>query len=693
MAIISSEKIFIDPKEEITFLVDRASGSEKERLIIVVPQSSLLLSSPVSIKILYTEIAKSKKIGIIVTEDQYGDMIARKAGFIVVSKVSQITSDIWDTALSKKLKFIDEQERRKKELLSNLGLIEPVTRDGIKEIKEIELEPVVSKKDIVIEESNIQEQGNLEIIDSSISEEVNSEEQVINNQEDSEVEKALKQFRKPRIDSKIIELDGIAIMAGGDIRSFLNKREDDKIEGNILDQDEMNNERKVKLTNSAAFAGKDFTRLVSKEKGFSLSKLFQRNRRTDISDQDSEGNSIKKAKRQRVIIIVLIIGILSLLGGTYVLAFQASSVDISIKYKKEDVSTSADILVNPNVTEVSLDPVVIPGRVLVEEKVSTSKTGEATGVGTKGTKSRGQVNFYNTSSNQVSFPAGTKIVHESTGNEYVILSDVNLQAGQVNNQVDDAYRVTDVPSEAIAFGEKYNLSSTDANTSIRFTIPGYQSTNGELEVYALLDSSFLGGTSQEFTQVSKANIDALKEKILPELKALGESKLRNQLQSLSGYTLIPETIEVTETVVSSSPKENEESPDKTFSLTVEVRISAYAISNEHLKSVAEKVILDNQTNNEGNVVVDKFQLPQITKVEKAETGYKISISTSGSVGVNLTDEQIKTAIMGKSINDTRSYFDSIEDIEDVRISFFPGFLPESLRFIPNDTARINITTR
>src|SRR5258708_5021077 len=108
MSIVSSEKIFVDPNDEIIFIVERILNSDKERVILVVPQNSILLSSYVSINILLRKFVKSKKVGILVTEDEYGKTMAEKIGFIVVAKVSQINSELWDIAKSKKVKIAEE---------------------------------------------------------------------------------------------------------------------------------------------------------------------------------------------------------------------------------------------------------------------------------------------------------------------------------------------------------------------------------------------------------------------------------------------------------------------------------------------------------------------------------------------------------------------------------------------------------
>ena len=56
MSILTAEKIFIDQKEEITFVIDRVLASDKTKVVFIIPQGALILSSPISIKILFKEV-------------------------------------------------------------------------------------------------------------------------------------------------------------------------------------------------------------------------------------------------------------------------------------------------------------------------------------------------------------------------------------------------------------------------------------------------------------------------------------------------------------------------------------------------------------------------------------------------------------------------------------------------------------
>ena len=116
MATLNSDKIFVDPKEEISFIIERVLTSEKLRIILIIPQSSIVFSNVLSLKILNRLLVEDEKLLIIVTEDKYGANISQKAGFVVVHKVSQITSDLWEIAKSKQQQILFKLQNNKKDL-------------------------------------------------------------------------------------------------------------------------------------------------------------------------------------------------------------------------------------------------------------------------------------------------------------------------------------------------------------------------------------------------------------------------------------------------------------------------------------------------------------------------------------------------------------------------------------------------
>ena len=683
MGIVASEKIFVDPKEEITFVIERALISEKENLIFIIPQNSILLSSPVSINILFKEISKTKKNGVIVTEDKYGTSIASKAGFVVVEKVSQITSEEWDISINKKLKYLAIQEKQKRELLSNLGLIE--TKSKIEEKNEGEIGSTTKEMPNKIA-SDFQDE-NLAVSDKEVKEPENKDLKI--NETSDEEDEVENFYKKPRKETKVVNLKGISLATGGDIRNFLNSPVDDKMltESNFNNTMEDIPERKVKsYVGSSSFAGRDFTKQVKPEsssKGF-FSNLFG-GKKNFASEDELENNLVKQKRRKKIIIGSTVIGLVLLLGSSYLFAFQLSSVDVSIKFKKEDVSGTADVLLNPDVTEVSYNPVTIPTKVISEEGISLSKTGEANGVGQRGTKAKGFVIIYNLTDKPITIKKDAKLTDPTTNKTYILSAEVKLG-------IDEDKISNNVSIEASGYGEDYNIPISKDSTS--FEVEGYSTEFASKQVYARLYNEISGGKSEEFVSVSQENIDTLKEKIMPELKTLGEGKIRNALPS--GYTLISDSIKFTETSLSSLPKVDEEAKDKKFTLSIEGTYTGYAVANEDLKMIAERILSDNRNSDleeDNNLVVDNIDLPQITSVEEVDAGVVISISTQASVGVRPTDESLKVAIAGRSMSDASNYLSSVESIENVRLNFTPSFIPEFLRTLPYDPSRISIRIR
>jgi hypothetical protein len=676
MGIIASEKIFVDPKEEINFVLERANKSEKEKLIFVIPQNSIILSSPVSINILFKEISKSKKTALIVTEDGYGQMIAEKAGFVVAQKVSQVTAQNWDLALTNKLRYLDSQERKKKELLSNIGLIEqPIMEEN--KVTEDEVVEIVHKAPPI----EIVQVEDTPIVEEPIEAEP----------EQVESEEVVGIFQKPRKESKVIELGALKIASGGDIRTFLNSSQGDKIQVDLNTNSNMTDipDRKVRtVVGSTSFAGKDFTKHVQNEgtNGGFLSKLFGTKRTPE--DGSPEALLKKKQKRKKLLIISSIVVLILLLGGGYLFAFQLSSVDLNLTFKKEDVSASADILLNPNATEVSYSPVVIPAKELRQEGLTISKSGEATGTAKKGVKATGFVTIYNITASKATLPVGTVLTNAASDLKYVTKKEVVIDAGNPGG----AFIQDNVPVEAQEVGEEYNIKSGTEST--RLKIAGYEEDYPK--IYAGVFNEVTGGSSEEITTPSQDNYDKLKETLLTEIEAQGASKVR--LLIPTGYTLVQESIKFTETKASALPAVGEKADDGKFTLSLEGYVTAYAVSNEDLKSVAAKVLSEGKSNNsdsaeEGDVVVDKIDLPQITKITEGDQGLTITIATQASVGVRPSDDVIKQAIAGKNFSEAQQYLDSVESIDTYRISFTPSFVPEALRIIPSDMTRITIKVK
>jgi hypothetical protein len=642
MSVITSEKIFLDKKEEITFIVERVLNTTKERVILVVPQNSLVLSSLLSIRILYRKILNSTKVVILVTEDEKGISMVQKANFVVVPKISNITEELWGIASERKDKDSYELENVKKEKIDQ-------DTETISEMKNDEIP-----------------------LEEQVEEDIENVEKLV---DDADTDK----YKKPRREAKVVNVAGIEIFAGGDIKKNKNVEDNhDKIaEINDLTMSEIDRLKNISESKES-FTGRDFTRAVTPAKKSIWSNLFSNKKRIKDPDERLEGAKPRVSRKRLVTILSIAFVFLFVFVG-YFLVFQFNSVDISLQVKKEDVSAAERVIGDTELEKVDYESYSIPSITVKEEALSTSRTGEATGEAKRGVKAKGAVTVFNTTSNPISLVTGTKITSVATSKVYVLLENVSIEASKVDdNGAIEAKYSSDVSIEALEVGSEYNVGDSEPKT--KFTIDGYESD----KVYAQRFKEISGGTSESYTVVSEENVKALKDKIVPDLKQEGLTKIKSFVPT--GYILLEESVLFEEETVKPLPEVGAEAKDKTFTLSVEAKITAFAVKSKDLEDISS-VILGEE---DSDKVVSNISEIKIANVKITDTKVSFDVSFKGTIGGTFTEDQIRQTLGGKSVKNARSYLSSQSDIENYSVSFSPSFLPDFLQLVPKDSKRIAV---
>lgn len=706
MGLVTSEKIFIDPNEEIPSVVERILSSDKSKIILVVPQNSMLLSSFVSINILFREVVKAKKSLILVTEDLYGTSVAERVGIEVVQRVSQINEENWENAMQTFSEFREFLENKKNKNLENIqyskDYVEP--QDKVEELVEEPIEEVIDTGVDSKSSSNLKEKelgkdklDDDEIVledDKEIKQEDNIEENLEEEQErqfeknkEKVIEENLPALRKPRREPRIINIDGVELLSGGDINRFdPNKQSYDTIEDLKPMEEEYIKPKKEEsssvysreiktFSDRGRFTGMDLKRKGAK-KTF-LSSIFKRD---NTPKRVSEIDDLENRSRKRKMMLLGFIGIVVVLGiVTYLLAFVFSSVDISITLKKENVTTTGKIEVDTNLEEVNSVSLSIPGNLLEEKEVTLSRTGEANGEGRRGNKATGVIDILNTTEEDVTLVKGTKIKSIQTSKVYVLLNDLVIEKASDSLEGAVVTKELDVPLQAIDFGADYDITGLGSNTE--FSIDGYNTD----EVRATRYRDITGGTLETFVSVSQENVDSVKKTLEEDLKNEAKTKLEGLLGS--GYILLDETIEYSEIKATPSPKVGEESSDKTFSLTLSVDIKALSVKEDDLNEIAGEILKNNQDTDK---VIDSIEDLTIDKVEEVDDKYILTISSKGALSKNLNSTEIAEDLGGFTLEQAREYFSVFEDISRYRVVYSPGFIPSFLQRIPTDSTRVHI---
>lgn len=653
MSIVQTDKIFVDPNDEVVFIVDAVTSREKEKVLIIIPENALLLSSFITLKILYRELLKSKKITILVTEDPFGLNISQKAGFVTVQKMSQVTPELWDIAFSKKVKAADFLRRK-----------------GDKETEEKLLPKIESEP----------ENDTAEVVPENVSEEV----ETIKEEEVKELEK--------KKSGKIVRIDGIELMLGGDIALLSKSAENDKMDSfnkneNIMDTQD--NVRKPQISGSS-FTGKDFTKYVKKE-SFIKNLFSKKPKRRGEEFLNPELFINKKLKRERLLkrLGLFIVVILTVLFGGWFFIDNYSSIDVYLKVKPEGIKELPAVEITGSVleTQMDVDKKIIPIAEYFVENVSASRTGEATGQSLRGTKAKGLVTVYNTFTEPqptaLNLPVGTKITNVGSNLVFVLLQAVSLEAPELDSSgIYDTPFVEDIEVEAFQFGSEYNLAGE--GTSSNFLVDGFESSKVRVTKF----TPFAGGTSETYTTVSKENIDNSKNTFINDLKLQAETRIANLIPQ--GFILINGSTKITEEKIDSIPKENEEAKDKTFNLNITLKAKGYAVRQDYLNNLARALLLETKAENE-NIDIEEIKETDISFVSESEGKILLSLSSKGSFKNIIDVELIKSSILNKSIEEARAILKADTNFSEIRISYIPFFVPAILQKVPWSIGRITVS--
>lgn len=116
---MSATKVFIDPNEDLVFTVHKINAADSKKVILVLPVGANVSSSQVSLKLLSRMLARSDKLVVLVTDDILTRKYAQRSKLKVVSKVSEVSQDIWEEANTLKQELIIHKDKKKMELLAD----------------------------------------------------------------------------------------------------------------------------------------------------------------------------------------------------------------------------------------------------------------------------------------------------------------------------------------------------------------------------------------------------------------------------------------------------------------------------------------------------------------------------------------------------------------------------------------------
>lgn len=364
-----------------------------------------------------------------------------------------------------------------------------------------------------------------------------------------------------------------------------------------------------------------------------------------------------------LIIILILFGFSSL-----------SRAKIEIYPETKIVSFQTSLKINEKLGKINLSSLAIPGQVLENTKIITeefSSTGKALTTG----KATGIIRVYNSySTSPKTLIATTRFVSKE-GKVFRTPKRIIIP-GQKIEKGEKIPGFLDVEVEADQAGDEYNIGTST------FSIPGL--AGGSLYTYFHGKSfqSMSGGYKQETAQISQDDLDNAKN--ILEKKAKEECRTELEELVLAGYILLPETIEVK--IVDSGSVSKAEQMSENFIFRARSQCKTIVFKEEDVNGFVEQYIsskIEEDKKVHGASIEIVYDLLKID----FESGSAIfSIDTEAKTYSDINESVLKTALKGKTFNETKFYLTSNDKIEGVMVEFSPFWVSK----VPKDEKKIEI---
>jgi hypothetical protein len=345
--------------------------------------------------------------------------------------------------------------------------------------------------------------------------------------------------------------------------------------------------------------------------------------------------------------------------------FFAPHATITVSAKTNDSSVNTEVSANESAS-TDLDKKTIKS---VTTKKSENKSADFVATGTKnvGNKATGTVSF---STSQISalgttIPAGTQLV-SSGGLSFVTDSSVTIT---INNYTNAPTTVT-----AVEQGAKFNAAS------------GAMS-GAPAGIDANLQGPTSGGTDKIAKVVTQADVQKAKQAIADETSDSKKNELKDMFKG--DVKVIDESYDVAYDNVKITPDVGEEADSGNATITATVTYRLSAIEKSELHSFLSKYLKNQLQGTKNRRVFDdgssKIQFQDVTLDKKTNTS-KFTLIATAKIGPNLSVKQIKAQAKGKQFGDIQQSIQSIQGVEDVKVSFFPFWV----NTVPGDDSKISV---
>lgn len=624
------EKIVVKAKDELIDVVREISNTEAKKILVSFVEGSDILISSINLKVLLDSADEKNAVVVLqIPNSPTGVRNAKIAGVPVVDSPGLPSEEVWESASA------EYGDRSKKNQQSNRKLPQDYKSENI----------------------------------TSFEERINS---VLTKSREDRESMSTKNSKKEELSDIVVDQD---ISQDGKVGKNSNQEDLTRVDFKHVPDPTKSTEKKPIMGVLFSKAKDFFKNLGSRKKkedkkGDSKRKSTQENRAKNTTTEKKRFLKILPKLLIPIVVVLVLFGFLYFRFAPYVRA------TIFIESKPVEVEKTFEG--SENINEIDFENGQIPIKTETVTK-SVSDVVDATGTAFRGDKATGSVtiSYINPGGcTDADEPINLTNGHQITtdGKNFVLTGGVTVTCNNYST----------VGAEAVEVGEEYNVAA-----GRYFSVNGYDST----QVYGVNSAAFSGGSKEEYTVLSKEDVNQKVE----ELTDIAFDEAESSLQDIGrGWELIESTIQskVKEGSVKTAVAIGTETTSSDVSLEAESSATYYytegvdAGLNELLTEAALNQNLFESS--EGLQLTLKGDIEKELKVDEKDGDVQITLTASSSVEPAVDKERLIEDLRGMSWEEGIDYLNTLTFTanRDPIVRFEPEGFPKSLRHFPGRQGRI-----
>lgn len=376
---------------------------------------------------------------------------------------------------------------------------------------------------------------------------------------------------------------------------------------------------------------------------------------------------------------ILISGMGALTLAFILCFFTLAEASIKIWPEADIISLKTNLTVDKTFSKVNLQDKTIPGEVFEREKTITENF-PASGKVLKEGKAEGIIRIYNNYStlSQI-FVADTRFV-SSDGKMFRTPVKVMIPGGR---QEKGKFTPGEIDIKVVAdeAGPEYNIGPSV------FSIPGLAGTEKYTKFYGKSFEEFKGGFSQEFSQVTKEDLENAKEILTKAAKEQCETALKNELQSekISSEFMFLEKAVQTEIIETFSLARAGDAAEN-FNYQAKALSKTLIFSKEKIENFSKEFILSQIT--EGKKLYEEsLKIDFSPKTINSDVNkIVLSLEISAKIYSDIDMSNFKNILQGKSETETKVFLKNQPEIIKAEVELWPFWV----RKIPKNPEKIKL---